>query len=496
MTTPIYATIAKNETYTYEFDSPDYVYETQVPPEYGSLNFDSQSAILEYIPIADYVGSDYFIMQRAPDYGGGALGPIEYFAFYITVSDPPTITQDLSSALTVYQLDRPVVSVEATGTAPLTYSWYVGAGLKQGPSSSSTFQINSAQYALGEYVLRVDVTNSAGTASSTCALTIWSRPLNIPLAVVDPSGGITSGVGGGVLTVAGPAGDSGQWDSSGAPTVSLVDPSDATLTVADMTAAYNTLMWTLGQSRALQTEPRMFFSTAGYDGLVATRPTSTIIIPNPNPPPPNVTIVPTPGAFVPYLPDADQTTLTISDVITQLNQMFSYLPDKIRFTYESGRVTFILSEGTVRFTNPSVLSFGSGERIFARIFNRADYGIAMEQVLSAPLIVQGLPFTGTGIEGVYPVPYGVYPGTISQQISATTINVFWAPSGSAGVIRYYVYVRKGIDDSFVSCNVVNNSPFACTGLEPNTQYKIQVIASTAFEISQDNEIAYATTKPF
>ena len=76
--------------------------------------------------------------------------------------------------------------------------------------------------------------------------------LIVPLAVADPSDGIASGVGGGVLAVTGGNGGVGQWATGGAPTVTLVDPSDATLTVADMTAAYNTLMTALRDAGALR----------------------------------------------------------------------------------------------------------------------------------------------------------------------------------------------------------------------------------------------------
>jgi hypothetical protein len=101
----------------------------------------------------------------------------------ITVATPPTIMTQPQSQ-TVASGTTAVLSVTATGTAPLSYQWYVGSsGTTTNPIAGATAQNYTTPALMTTTTYWVRVSNAAGSANSM-TVTITVMP---PIATTDPA---------------------------------------------------------------------------------------------------------------------------------------------------------------------------------------------------------------------------------------------------------------------------------------------------------------------
>jgi hypothetical protein len=124
--------------------------------------------------LAEWNGFEYLIV----DYGNFST----YQAFG-TSALPPAISRH-PQALNLSQGGNGSMTVEATGTAPLTYQWFKDGATLAGQTNATLSLTNAQTTDAGSYGVRV--TNSAGTAFSTPAIVTVSVPVRAPLITTQP----------------------------------------------------------------------------------------------------------------------------------------------------------------------------------------------------------------------------------------------------------------------------------------------------------------------
>ncbi len=151
-------------------------------------------------------GSLYYLAR-----GDGSVRRVRY-----TASQAPSISQNPASK-TVSVGQSATFTVQASGTAPLSYQWQRN-GVNIGGATSASYTLSNAQLSDSGAKFRAVVTNSFGTATSTQAtLTVTS---NQP-----PTGSITAPVAGTLYN----AGDTINYAGTG------TDPEDGTLPASAFT---------------------------------------------------------------------------------------------------------------------------------------------------------------------------------------------------------------------------------------------------------------------
>jgi hypothetical protein len=254
---------------------------------------------------------------------------------------------------------------------------------------------------------------------------------------------------GSLLTLTrGSRGAIGQWQPRAVG--ETVDPSDATVNVAAMVSAFNTLVWSLRGQGLVQAEPRFWFSQAGITGLI---------------------IQPSQGAggiYKPYgLPPAPY-TVTLIDVLTELNTLIGSGVGELK--YEGGRVSLIVKSGqNIQFMDVSpTTSYDAALRLMRRLLP-----VNMESVYSGPTYVQGPLITGP-IVGIYPVPAEVT--NIIATPASTSIDLSWTSSASATI--YYIYVAE-----VATTHTTTSTSYLLEGLMEGITYNITIVAGTPYEVS-------------
>lgn len=164
---------------------------------------------------------------------GNSAGTVTSSAATITVQPapiPPSITSQPSN-VTVVAGSPASLSVQASGTAPLSYQWFKGASAISG-ATSATFSIASAASAdAGSYTVRV--TNIAGTVTSS-AVTIT---VQVPPAITTQPSNVTVVAGSSAslsVQASGTAPLSYQWLKAGVP---ISGATSATYSIASATSA-------------------------------------------------------------------------------------------------------------------------------------------------------------------------------------------------------------------------------------------------------------------
>jgi len=195
------------------------------------------------------------------------------------------------------------------------------------------------------------------------------------LSYVRPVDGVVTP--GQFLSCIGGQGDVGQWVSD--PSAQLIDPS-ANNTVADLVAKHNELVWGYGLTRALTVQPRLYFGSAGDQGIqfyhngVATNgglpyaPYSAIVAPYPS--------------------------LTMAEFLAGINGALGGDPAVAEFFYDGQRISLLLKSGNVwQISEPAGSSNDPAKHMLNIIFNRADSNAIMNVNLPGPMIIQGNPIT-------------------------------------------------------------------------------------------------------
>jgi len=169
--------------------------------------------------------------------GTGKTDNVWYDITFIVAAAPataPSITTQPSSA-TVTAGGSASFSVVASGTAPLSYQWYLGSAAISG-ATSATYSISSVTASqAGNYTVKV--TNTAGTATSNAAVLTVNAAVTAPAFAIQPLGGtVVAGqlvsLLGGVTSASGTV--SYQWYKDGVP---LSGATSANLLISSMGAA-------------------------------------------------------------------------------------------------------------------------------------------------------------------------------------------------------------------------------------------------------------------
>ncbi len=129
----------------------------------------------------------------------------------LTVNQSPSINTQPSSA-TVCSGSSALMSVSASGTAPLTYQWYKGSSVISGATASSYLIGSAASSDASTYYCKI--TNSCGTVNSNSAIIT----VNTPVSISTQSGNATKCAGTSLtfsVTATGTASISYQWYYNG-----------------------------------------------------------------------------------------------------------------------------------------------------------------------------------------------------------------------------------------------------------------------------------------
>lgn len=295
-----------------------------------------------------------------------------------------------------------------------------------------------------------------------------SRPSR-PLLYIDVSGGI---VPGSLLSAATSDGAVGRWTEP--QTVQLLDPANAT--IESVVSAYNDLVWSLAQSRILNTELLIWFSDSGRSGVRFVRNAGT---------PSEKT-----ADYVPYPLGASQTYIPVSKVLVDLQNLFPS-DTGIKFLWFDNTFNIMLTDGDLLFDDIPGEPVDSGlhvlNRIFGGAFDRTSGArnitmripFSMRYTYSAStnepqklVALQGTPLIGP-ISGVKPIPDDVTIASASDK-TTSSFKLSWGPVQATN-IKYYIE----IDSNYVT--ETTDTEYIVSGLEANTSYDVKITTATSYE---------------